>query len=415
MAATSVETSSDGNNSSNNNSCVNTQCNWNASLTKPYSKAPGERWGHSMVNVYDKFLLVFGGSSQSDTYNDLWLYSPEGQNYEGGWYEVVLVAEQEGRPLELPLPRGGFTATVVGEYMYIIGGNNRHKSYNDMWRLSLLPIVQAYDTLIQSDQNSGFSQGQQLNVSVGSSSGGGGVGVWQCLYNNMSAVGGPEPCIGKNSIQNILYNLYSCYHYCMYIGHTVTAVGTSLVMYGGRDYHAAVFRQGVYMYDVTRHIWSKLTLESWTGDAGSQLSPRTGHCAVPCTTGIVYFGGLLPHLAVTDELLHLDLFGCYPTLSSSSGQSSRTSSSSTSDAGAEHAHNSGNGGGGIVSTFTSHLSQLAMSLPTHLFGLTSDPTTHTPSSHWADRPASSSSSSSTQSAALSYRVTELPLAPPPTH
>ena len=205
----------------------------------------------------------------------------------------------------------------------------------------------------------------------------------------------------------------------MHIGHTVTAVGTSLVVYGGRDYHAQVFRQGVYIYDVTRHIWSKLTLESWTGDAGSQLSPRTGHCAIPCTTGIVFFGGLLPHLAVTSELLHLDLFGCYPTLSfsSSSGPSSRTSSSSssTSDAPAnEHVLNSSSGGGGLVSTFTSHLSQLAMSLPTHLFGLTPDPTTHTPSSHWADRPASSSSSPSTQSAALSYRVTEIPLSLPHT-
>ena len=202
--AATVETSSEGNNSNSNtssnirsNSSVNTQSSWNATLIKHCNKAPGERWGHSMVNVYDKFLLVFGGSSQSDTYNDLWLYSPrtEGQNYEGGWYEVVLVAGVEGRPLELPLPRGGFTATVVGEYMYIIGGNNRHKSYNDMWRLSLLPIVQAYDTLL-SDQNSG--QGQQLTVPAVS-----GVGVWQCLYNNMSAVGGPEPCIGKHNIYYI--------------------------------------------------------------------------------------------------------------------------------------------------------------------------------------------------------------------
>ena len=221
----------------------------------------------------------------------------------------------------------------------------------------------------------------------------------------------------------IVYTLYIAlvlllhYHYYMYIGHNVTAVGTSLVMYGGRDYHAAVFRQGVYIYDITRHIWSKLTLESWTGDTGSQLSPRTGHCAIPCSTGIVFFGGLLPHLAVTDELLHLDLFGCYPTLSSSSsGQSSRTSSSSSpsSDTAAEDEHvANGSGGGGIVSTFTSHLSQLAMSLPTHLFGLTPDPTTHTPTySHWTDRPAASSSSSSTQSAALSYRVTEIPLSLP---
>ena len=192
MAATSVETSCE-------DSSVSTQRSWNATLIKPNNKAPGERWGHSMVNVFDKFLLIFGGSSQSDTYNDLWLYSPEGQNYEGGWYEVVLVAAQ-GKPLELPLPRGGFTATVVDDYMYIIGGNNRHKSYNDMWRLSLQPIVQAYDTLL-SDRNSGSGQGQQLNVSVGSSSGG--VGVWQCLYNNMSAVGGPEPCIGENSIYSI--------------------------------------------------------------------------------------------------------------------------------------------------------------------------------------------------------------------
>ena len=205
MAATDA-TSCEGNNNNSSTSSVNKQCNWNATLIKPYNKAPGERWGHSMVNVYDKFLLIFGGSSQSDTYNDLWLYSPEGQNYEGGWYEVALVAGVEGRPLELPLPRGGFTATVVGEYMYIIGGNNRHKSYNDMWRLSLQPIIQAYDTLIQSDQNSGSGQGQQLIVPVRSSVGDG--GVWQCLYNNMSAVGGPEPCIGKNFIYYIHITVY---------------------------------------------------------------------------------------------------------------------------------------------------------------------------------------------------------------
>jgi len=65
------------------------------------------------------------GTEPCTWFNDMWVYSSLGnkwtQLYPGG---------------TLPAPRYGHTATVVGENMYVFGGNANNTLKNDMWAYS---------------------------------------------------------------------------------------------------------------------------------------------------------------------------------------------------------------------------------------------------------------------------------------
>ena len=75
--------------------------------------APDGRWGHTMVE-HRGVLYMFGGSSP-------------GHAYAGLWRLDISVSPCVWSPLkpegEKPPPRGGHSATVVGDTLYIFGGN----------------------------------------------------------------------------------------------------------------------------------------------------------------------------------------------------------------------------------------------------------------------------------------------------
>jgi len=104
-----------------------------------YNFGPSARDGHSMV-AYGGDLFMFGGFWHNISYgvyvdcqtapcqwfNDMWVYSIMGDK----WTQIF--------PGEaLPIPRYGHTATVVGENMYVFGGNGIEGILlNDMWAYS---------------------------------------------------------------------------------------------------------------------------------------------------------------------------------------------------------------------------------------------------------------------------------------
>jgi N-acetylneuraminic acid mutarotase len=103
-----------------------------------YNFGPSPRNGHSMV-AYGGDLYMFGGFWHNISYgtyvdcfdepclwyNDMWVYTVMGDK----WTQIFPGGE-------LPVPRYGHTATVIGENMYVFGGNSQEALLNDMWAYS---------------------------------------------------------------------------------------------------------------------------------------------------------------------------------------------------------------------------------------------------------------------------------------
>lgn len=74
---------------------------------------PTGRWGHTMV-ARDKSLYLYGGSSPGRAYMRLWRLDTSVRPC------VWSLMKPEG---DLPPPRGGHSATLVGDTLYMFGGN----------------------------------------------------------------------------------------------------------------------------------------------------------------------------------------------------------------------------------------------------------------------------------------------------
>lgn len=79
----------------------------------PAVAVPDGRWGHTMVE-HKGSLYMFGGSSPGQAYTGLWRLDSSTRPCR--WSLLAHEGEQ-------PPPRGGHSATVVGDTLYIFGGN----------------------------------------------------------------------------------------------------------------------------------------------------------------------------------------------------------------------------------------------------------------------------------------------------
>jgi hypothetical protein len=66
---------------------------------------------------------------------------------------------------------------------------------------------------------------------------------------------------------------------------------------------------GVYLYQVEKNIWEDIT----PSHDSSLIKDRTGHCCIPISHGLLYFGGLVSGMdSVSADVLFLDLFSSFP-------------------------------------------------------------------------------------------------------
>lgn len=215
---------------------------------------PPPRWGHTMTS-YGKFLFVFGGSQLGATYNDLWYLNTEDINPDD-WNSLQWVHVSVGTAV--PECRGGHSAILMGAYLYIFGGNNISHTFSDMWRIDLSEILR----------------------SGNSSEGCGGALIY---WENMSQFGTyPSPRIGHCAVALSRY---------------------TFLVYGGRNYIHSTMSQGCYVFDTRTNTWSSLLSPTDSG-----IVCRTGHCALPTSVGVIFFGGLSANNSPLSEVLVLDLF-----------------------------------------------------------------------------------------------------------
>ena len=75
------------------------------------------------------------------------------------------------------------------------------------------------------------------------------------------------------------------------VGHTITAVGSRLLVLGGREYTTNHFDSSLHSFNVRSKCWSQVHLESLI--PGVQRPPvRTGHCTTVHAGRLLLFGGL---------------------------------------------------------------------------------------------------------------------------
>ena len=157
---------------------------------------------------------------------------------------------------------------AINGYMYLFGGNTAahiHTAFNDLWRIDL-----------------------------------------SCLDD-------PRP---REGYRLQWEHIETVDHPPAGIGHTSMKVGDNLVLYGGRDLFRDAFTPNVYLFDVSAKRWKMLI----TSDS---FSDRTGHCAILCSSGIIFFGGLKqasPKATIgsrySNELILVNLFGVFSEESS---------------------------------------------------------------------------------------------------
>ena len=147
--------------------------------------------------------------------------------------------------------------------MFVFGGNTTKASFNDLWEFRV------------------------------------GCGTWR----QVRAAGGQAPS-GR-------------------VGHTLCAMGSRLLVLGGREYSTNRFDPGLHSFNFTSKRWSQVALRpeesqhahdddegrgsTQAADGGANALVRTGHCATLFAGSVLLFGGLNDREEMLDDLISVEL------------------------------------------------------------------------------------------------------------
>merc|ERR1711871_69383 len=203
------------------------------------------------------------GSCPGITFSDMWVIDCSVPKHEMRWKQVTQKAlNQNGA---IPTARGGHSATVLPNgWMYIYGGNTIDQCYNELWRADL-------KALHEWKSNASRISGTSIEVEI----------MWEHIKCTRDEADGVYPPA--------------------IIGHTSTLVGNDLVIYGGRNLIKREFNKAIYIFSTTLSRWRKIEYRTSTEN-------RTGHTSVPCSSGIIVFGGFTQK-GISGEIFLLNLFG----------------------------------------------------------------------------------------------------------
>jgi hypothetical protein len=227
---------------------------------------------HVYIQVsYKSFAILFGGSCPGDIFNDIWIIDCRDPKYTWVKGELTPLLPNATTATNLPHPRGGHSAVIIGACMYLYGGNTVGTSYDDLWRIDISCLDSRHVALNTLDD---YDLQEPL--------------VFPCQEVHAT---GDAPPAG--------------------IGHAAIVLGNNILLYGGRNFFTQQFNPNVYMFDILSLQWRVLVDSVKLG-----IANRTGHLAFPCNSGIVFFGGATPH-EISKSVLHLNLFGTSHSTSSS--------------------------------------------------------------------------------------------------
>jgi len=102
----------------------------------PETQKPQERIYPAIC--YDRYhnrIWIFGGSDGSKFYNDLWYFDLNTHTFTKVFDEDY--AKENGLEIPEPRYRSGIAVVVNGKYLYLIGGQNDEKVFNDFWQFDI--------------------------------------------------------------------------------------------------------------------------------------------------------------------------------------------------------------------------------------------------------------------------------------
>lgn len=103
---------------------------WN--LIEP-GNPPSERHGHSMIELPDGRILLFGGEGLGDLKNDLFVY-----DLETGWSEIISANDP-------PPPRKDHVSWNYHNKMFLFGGKGANGALDDLWTIDYDNTLEWYN------------------------------------------------------------------------------------------------------------------------------------------------------------------------------------------------------------------------------------------------------------------------------
>jgi len=254
---------------------------WGWSRVDVGGMRPAGREGHASVEVGNRIYVIGGCVQEIRCYNDVHIFDTD-----------QLTWTQEPFTGDLPEPRGGHTATLVGTDVFVFGGASSEATYGDVYKLDL--IKRHWTRAVST--TGGAAGGRRTNHAAAADAHGriyifGGYNADGDFLNDMWILSVYAP----TSVTGIWTDAGSfpvLWEKPMPTGpvplqresHTLNIVDRKLIAFGGYTVNGRAAND-VHVYDLDTQNWAELPV---TGD---RPAPRQAHSAARHGRDIVVTGG----------------------------------------------------------------------------------------------------------------------------
>lgn len=244
--------------------------------------APSKRQGHSSVEVGRKIYIIGGCLQEVRCFNDVHVFDTGTQE----WNQEIVTGD-------IPAPRGGHTATLVGSDIFVVGGANSQTSFGDVYRLDLL---RKRWTLLQHPRD-GLRMSNRTSHAAAADTGHiylfGGYDADGNFLNDLWVLRVPLSAPFSQDEPDLITDTeFAAWSRPVPIdevpvgreGHSLTLLDKQLFLFGGYT-AAGVEVNDLHTYDISKKSWKQISA------GGSIPSPRQAHTAVRHGRQLVVAGG----------------------------------------------------------------------------------------------------------------------------
>lgn len=250
---------------------------WN---TLQVQGAPSKRQGHSSVEVGRKIYIIGGCLQEVRCFNDVHVFDTGTQQW-----------SQEFVSGDVPAPRGGHTATLVGSDIFVVGGANSQTSFGDVYRLDLVwkhwtRLEQRSDGLRMSNRTSHAAAADTGHIYIfgGYDAEGNFLNDLWVLRVPLSAPFNQDAPDGATTLAAWSRPVPIGEVPVAREGHSLTLLDKQLFLFGGYTATGAEVND-LHTYNISEQSWKELSV------SGTSPSPRQAHSAVRHGHQLVVAGG----------------------------------------------------------------------------------------------------------------------------
>lgn len=258
--------------------------------------APTARQGHAAVEVGRKIYVIGGCLQEIRCYNDVHIFDTGAQRW-----------TQENVTGDLPSPRGGHTATLVGSDIFLLGGANSEATFADAYRLDLLrrrwtKLEEGVGlTMTARTSHAAAADGGRIYVFGGYDADGKFLNDMWVLRAPLSPPYSPDaPEVVSRPRAAWTRPVPTGEVPAGRQGHSLTSVDRQLVLFGGSTADGSDVND-VYTYDTSAGSWKQLPV------AGAAPLPRKAHSALRHGRSLVVAGGCTSAAHCFSDVWRLDL------------------------------------------------------------------------------------------------------------